>query len=168
MGVVVVEREPLEVVVHPHPEVIGDPLPHALRVVAVDVRRQASERGEEHQAERRHGGQRRPVRDQRRAEQPGHPLGSGMMPDRIVDHDLQRPRTCQTGGRLDHHGQQDDDQPPAVGARKIGHQTSSACRRSVRRGTAQHHMRYIMAVHLRPARRRQGVVHRRSSDAGAG
>ena len=128
--VVVVEREAFRVVVQPQAEVIGHPLAHALRVVAVDVRRDATEHGEQHQREGRRRPKRHPVGGEPRAEQPDDPVGNGLMPDSIVDNDLEGPGACQPGGRFDQHRQQDDDEPAAIRAREIEHQTRRPGRRA--------------------------------------
>ena len=62
MRVVIAEGQTLQVVVDPHPQVVGDSLADAFRVVVVDVGCDAVNQGDEHDRTRRQRCERRPVR----------------------------------------------------------------------------------------------------------
>jgi len=122
LRVVVGEGEAVEVVEDAHPEVVGHPLTNALGVVVVDVARDGAEHADDHESGGCRGGDRHSVVGNPLAEQCNDPLGKRMASHRAVDHDLERPRAGQAHRGLDEQREQDDGEPPPVGAKEVADQ----------------------------------------------
>ena len=119
LRVVVAEREAVEVVVDPQPQVVGDVLADALGVVVVDVRRDRAEDGDDHDECRRHGGEAHLVIGDSRPDEVRDPVGHRMVADDAVENDLQGPRPGQAHRRLDQHRGQDDHEPAPIGPQQL-------------------------------------------------
>ena len=124
MRVVVREGEALEMVVQLQPQVVGNALSHALGVVVVNVERHAPDRGGQHHGDRCSRRERWPIRRDRRTEQSNQPRGNRIALHHVVDHNLQRPRRCEAGGRFDKHREQNYRELPLVRPRETDNELS--------------------------------------------
>ena len=91
------------------PEVVGHILCHALGVVIVNVAGDRADQGDQHSAARRHPGQGQRVLAVGEIAQPPQELGQLVLPDYVINDDLQRPGRGDAHGRFDEHGDEDDD-----------------------------------------------------------
>ena len=112
--VVILQREPLEMMIEPLAQIVRHILRDALGVIVVDVTRERADRRDDDHAERRDAGQRQRVFARGKIAQPGEKLRQLVMADHVIDDDLQRPRRGDAHGRLDEHRDENDDQPFAV------------------------------------------------------
>ena len=151
VGVVVAEREALEMVVDPHAQVVRDLLADALGVVVVDVARD--------RAERRDAGPACPATAASSSLSPSsgmmrsacEPLRRLVRADDVVEDDLQRPRRGEAHRRLDEHGDEDDHERAAVGPAAARGRAASWRRRWARRSPRRSRRR--RAAQLRPCSR---------------
>ncbi len=117
VGVVVAEREALEVAVHAHAEVVRDPLAGALGEVVVDVGGDGAEHGDDDVEAGGDGGDLGfRAAFEERTKEVMEPRGHLVVADDVVEDDLERPGCGETHEGLDQHGEEDDDQGLAIGA----------------------------------------------------
>ena len=117
MGVVVAEREALQMMVGAQAEIVGHPLPDALGVVVVDVGGERSQHRDNDHGQRRQSGNLQLAAAFEHG--PDHliePMRQLVGANHVVDDDLERPRRGQAHRGFDHHGKQDDQQGAAVGS----------------------------------------------------
>ena len=111
-------------------QVVRHILADALGVVIVDVARDRADHRDEHCAGRRHAGQGHRVLAKREIPQPRQELRQLVLPDHVIEDDLQRPRRGDAHRGLDEHRDEDDDQPPAIRPDEFKHQAGHAPRRA--------------------------------------
>ena len=122
VGVVVAQRQALQVVVYTHAQVVRDPLADTLGVVVVDVARQSPHQCYHQHGRPRDGGEFHLVTAQVDEAQRVKPTGGLVAPDHVVKDDLERPRPGQRHRCLNQHGRQDDHYPAVIGPQEILHQ----------------------------------------------
>ena len=116
MRVVVAEREPLQVVVHAHAQVVGDPLAGALGVVVVDVGGECAEgRDDDVEAGCDERDMQAVAAFEHVAEEPVKPGRDLVVADDVVEDDLERPGRGETHEGLDQHRHEDDGEGAAIG-----------------------------------------------------
>ena len=126
VGVVILEREALEMMVEAMAQVVRHILGDALGVVIVNVARDRADQRNKHRAGRRHAGQRHGVLAERKIPQPPQKLRQLVLPDHVIENDLQRPRRGDAHRRLEEHRDEDDDQPSAIRPDEFEHQAGHA------------------------------------------
>ena len=119
VGVVVAEREALQVLVDPHAQVVRDVLADALGVVVLDVAREGAERRDDDHHDPGHEGELHLVGAERDDAQPVEPFRCLVRADDVVEDDLQRPRRGQAHRRLDEHGDEDEHERPPIGPQQL-------------------------------------------------
>ena len=123
MGVVVAEREPLQMMVGLQAQIVGHPLPYALGVVVVDIGGNRAQQGDDDGSQRGQPGDLQFAAALQHG--PDHliePVRKFVSADHVVDDDLERPGRRQAHGGLHHHGEQDDQQSAAIGSDQVADQ----------------------------------------------
>jgi hypothetical protein len=109
VAVVVAQREILEVMVGPHPEVVGHPLANTLRVVIGDVRGRGIQDGNADYGDRRQSSKMFPVFvGHQQVQHTREPGGRLVIADYVIEDDLERPGGGQGHGALDQHRREDN------------------------------------------------------------
>ena len=119
---VVAERQALQVIEHSDAQVVRDPLSDALRVVVVDVRGHAADDRDEDHGDGGDGGESHLALGQREIADPMQPVRQRMVAEHVVDDDLEWPWPCHAHGRLDHHRNDDHDEPRAIRPHELEHE----------------------------------------------
>jgi hypothetical protein len=91
VGVVVTERQPVQVVVDAHAQVVRDPLADALGIVVVDIARQRAEQCDDDDGGAGHRGKFHLVAAEIEEAQRVEPSGRLVATDDVVEDDLERP-----------------------------------------------------------------------------
>ncbi len=108
VGVVVAEREALQVMISAHAQIVGDPLADALGVVVVDVGGDGADDGDHDEGEGGKGGDVELVASlQHGAEQMMKPGSELVVADDVVEDDLQRPWGREAHRRFDQHAEEE-------------------------------------------------------------
>ena len=111
-------------------EIVRHILGDALGVIIVNVAGDRADQRDDHRADRRHAGQRHRVLAERKIPQPRQKLRQLVLPDHVIEDDLQRPRRGDAHRRLDEHRDEDDDQPAAIRPDEFEHQAGHALGRA--------------------------------------
>jgi hypothetical protein len=120
-------------VIDAHAQIVSHPLPHTFRVIVVDVAGHSSECSNDYRCDSRQDGKFHFVSAQQRTTKRDEPLRRLVRPDDVVEDHFQRPGRGKGHSRLNHHRQEDDDDPTAVRTEKLADQPHLAGGRNVHR-----------------------------------
>ncbi len=112
--VVVGQRKPLEMVIKPPTKIARDILRNTFGEVIVDVTRDRADGSDCDRRERGHARKGQSVFARGEVAQPGQEVRQLVLPDDVIEDDLERPGRGDAHRRLNQHRDEDHDQPFAV------------------------------------------------------